>query len=69
MAITQAVISLAHSLDMRVVAEGVETEAQLRFLAAAGCDEAQGYLLGRPMTSIRFGQLLKERVLPLAFAA
>ncbi len=68
-AITQAVISLAHSLDMRVVAEGVETEAQLRFLAAAGCDEAQGYLLGRPMTSIRFGQLLKERVLPLAFAA
>jgi diguanylate cyclase (GGDEF)-like protein len=57
-AITRAVISLAHSLDMRVVAEGVETERQLAFLAEAGCDEAQGYLLGRPMSAERFAELM-----------
>jgi EAL domain-containing protein (putative c-di-GMP-specific phosphodiesterase class I) len=44
----QAVIRLAHALDMAVVAEGVETEAQRAFLAAEECDYVQGYLVGHP---------------------
>jgi diguanylate cyclase (GGDEF)-like protein len=48
-AITQAVIAVAHSLGMVVVAEGVETEAQLAFLKAQGCEQVQGFLLGRPL--------------------
>jgi diguanylate cyclase (GGDEF)-like protein/PAS domain S-box-containing protein len=48
-AITQAVIAMAHSLGLAVVAEGVECETQLQTLREMGCDEVQGYLLGRPM--------------------
>ncbi len=47
--IVQSTIQLAHTLGARVVAEGVETAAQLHRLAALGCDTAQGYLIGRPM--------------------
>ena len=43
----EAVIALAHALDMRVVAEGVETEATAALLCELGCDYAQGYLFGR----------------------
>jgi diguanylate cyclase (GGDEF)-like protein len=48
-AITQAVIAMAHRLGKQVVAEGVETPAQLAFLRSENCDEVQGYLLGRPL--------------------
>ncbi|MBW2279689.1 MAG: EAL domain-containing protein [Deltaproteobacteria bacterium] len=48
-AITRAIISMAHALSLNVVAEGVETEAQLEFLAGCGCDEIQGYLFSRPV--------------------
>ncbi|MFB5189523.1 EAL domain-containing protein [Alicyclobacillus fastidiosus] len=47
--IVTAIIQLGHSLCMRVVAEGVESEEELDFLTAQGCDEIQGYLLARPM--------------------
>ncbi len=46
--LVRAIIDLAHNLGFEVVAEGVETERQLAFLRAHGCDQAQGYLLGRP---------------------
>ncbi|MFH1176438.1 MAG: EAL domain-containing protein [Acidobacteriota bacterium] len=47
-AIVQAIVSMAHALNLRVVAEGVETTEQLAFLRRAGCDEVQGFLIGRP---------------------
>jgi diguanylate cyclase len=61
-AIVSAIIALAHSLDMDVVAEGVETATQLGKLKAMMCDEVQGFLLGRPLAADAFGALLKERM-------
>jgi diguanylate cyclase (GGDEF)-like protein len=53
-AIITAIIAMAHSLSLSVVAEGIETEAQLAFLAANGCDEYQGYLKSKPITADDF---------------
>lgn len=47
--ICRALLSLGHSMGLSVIAEGVETDGQYRWLAAHGCDQVQGYLLGRPM--------------------
>ncbi len=49
--IARAIVQMAHSLELRVVAEGVETEAQRDLLVAMGCDELQGYLFAKPMTA------------------
>ncbi len=51
LAIVSAILGLARELDLRVVAEGVESEAQLAILAEKGCDMVQGYLLGRPVSA------------------
>ena len=60
-AITRAIIAMAHSLELEVVAEGVEEQAQLEFLKAHGCDEIQGYLIARPLTVDAFVALLEEQ--------
>lgn len=52
------IIDLAHAFDMTTVAEGVETQGQLDYLARAGCDESQGYLHSRPIPRAEFEQLL-----------
>jgi EAL domain-containing protein (putative c-di-GMP-specific phosphodiesterase class I) len=49
MAIGSAIISLAHSLKLKVIAEGVETEDQRNWLKRLECDEMQGYLFSRPL--------------------
>jgi EAL domain-containing protein (putative c-di-GMP-specific phosphodiesterase class I) len=57
-AIAMAVISLGHKLDLRVIAEGVETEQQRDFLRANDCDEMQGYLFSRPLPASDIARLL-----------
>ncbi len=54
--IIRAIVQLGHNLGKLVLAEGVETEAQLAFLRRAGCDQAQGFLLGRPQPAELLGQ-------------
>lgn len=58
MALCEAIIVMAHKLGLRVIAEGVETEAQRDLLLAAGCDYGQGYLFAKPMPAQAFENLL-----------
>ena len=58
-AIVRATVALAHEMDMRVIAEGVETVEQLKLLREIGCDGVQGYLLARPMPAADVESLLR----------
>ena len=62
MALTEAIIVMAHKLDLKVVAEGVETLEQKRLLQEAGCDFAQGYLFSKPLPPDEFEAFLKTGV-------
>jgi predicted signal transduction protein with EAL and GGDEF domain len=66
MAIVTTIVTLSHSLNLRVVAEGVETEAQARLLALLKCDEAQGYFFGRPMPAAEIEAWLRSHGRPAA---
>lgn len=68
-AIVRSTIFLAHSLDCRVVAEGVETEALGKYLISIGCDKIQGYWYGRPMNLAQTDAWLLETQLPTSRVA
>ncbi|MGE8504982.1 MAG: EAL domain-containing protein [Pseudomonas sp.] len=61
-AITRAIIAMAHSLELKVVAEGVETQAQMDFLKSQACDEIQGFLISRPIEASAFAELLRAQI-------
>src|SRR5437773_4768640 len=68
-AITQAIIAMAHSLRLKVIAEGVETQEQLDFLTEHGCHEFQGYFFRRPQPAEDFSKLLRDNAGTIALAA
>ncbi len=59
-AIVQGIISLGHSMHLKILAEGIETQGQLALLRRFGCDEGQGYLFGKPMPAASFERLLNQ---------
>ncbi|MGF1480376.1 MAG: putative bifunctional diguanylate cyclase/phosphodiesterase [Cyanophyceae cyanobacterium] len=61
-AITTAIISMAHQLDLKVIAEGVENQAELEFLQQQQCDEVQGYFVGPPLPQEEFEELLANNL-------
>jgi predicted signal transduction protein with EAL and GGDEF domain/DNA-binding response OmpR family regulator len=61
--IVKAIIAMAHGMNIKVVAEGIENQWQYDFLAAEGCDIGQGFFLHKPMSTDQFEQLLKKSCL------
>jgi diguanylate cyclase len=68
-ALVTGIIQMAHALNLRVVAEGVETEEELEFLKPRGCDEAQGFYFSRPLTSPAFAEFLGQQERAIATPA
>jgi EAL domain-containing protein (putative c-di-GMP-specific phosphodiesterase class I) len=58
--LSEAIVIMAHKLGLKVIAEGVETEAQRRLLLEIGCDNGQGYLFSRPLPAAEFEDFLKK---------
>jgi FixJ family two-component response regulator len=58
--VTRSIITMSHGLQMKVLAEGVETEAQLALLLAKGCDQIQGYWFSRPVSAEALAELLRQ---------
>jgi PAS domain S-box/diguanylate cyclase (GGDEF) domain len=69
MEIASTIVAMGHSLRLTVLAEGVETEAQLEFLKRQGCDYYQGYLVSPPLPPDEFAQLLKQQNHPVVQAS
>jgi len=67
-AIVHTIIAMAKSLNLDIIAEGVETEDQLSFLLDKGCSSYQGYLFSRPLPANQFEELLKLRVYEAEYA-
>jgi len=64
-AITTAIITMAHELNLKLIAEGVETDAELAFFRSNNCDEMQGYLFSPPLSATEFEKLLRSgKILP-----
>ena len=62
-AIVRSLIVMAHNLGLKVIAEGVETQAQAEFLLGEGCEEAQSFLYGEPISAVDFEKYLRARQL------
>jgi diguanylate cyclase (GGDEF)-like protein len=66
--IVAMIVSLAHTLGLKVIAEGVEDDEQLRMLRELGCDQIQGYLVGRPVPADQMESILRGRTIKIANA-
>jgi EAL domain-containing protein (putative c-di-GMP-specific phosphodiesterase class I) len=60
-AITAAIVAMARTLGLKTIAEGVETEAQLKFLKSLGCEEGQGYYFSRPLPPEALADFVRKR--------
>lgn len=65
-AITRAIIDMGHALGFKITAEGIETREQFQFLRNAGCDQGQGYLIGKPMPAAQFEAWVGDEARALA---
>ena len=65
--LTEAMITMAHGLQIKVIAEGIETQNELEFLRDQGCDAVQGYYFSKPLPAEQFAALLKNRALSSRF--